>query len=153
MRLLQEIIDLPAEAVLAALGQLRDVGLIDQIVGFPEPSYAFHHNLTHDVAHCSFLRDHRRALHVRVLEAMERVHPEDGATYVEQLAHHAMQGGVWAKAAEYSRDSANRALSSGGSRETVDFFSRALSRAYSVEGGDRSRKTVATIMGNSSFLS
>ncbi len=129
LRLLQEIVDLPAEAALAALGQLRDVGLIDQIVKFPEPSYVFHHALTHDVAYCSLLRDHRRALHVRVLEAMERAHLEDRITYVEQLAHHALQGGVWAKAVEYLRDSGNKALSGGGSREAADFFKEALRAA------------------------
>jgi class 3 adenylate cyclase/tetratricopeptide (TPR) repeat protein len=129
VRILKEIIDLPAEAVLAALGQLRDVGLVDEIVEFPEPSYAFHHALTHDVAYGSLLRDHRRALHVRVLQAMEREYPGDRATHVEQLAHHAMQGEVWGKAAEYLRDSGNKALSSGGSREAVDFLKEALRAA------------------------
>ncbi len=127
--LLQQIIDLPGEEVLAALGQLRDVGLIDQIVEFPESSYAFHHALTHDVAYHCLLRDHRRALHVRVLEAVERAHPEDRITYVELLAHHSTQGGVWAKAAGYLRDSGNKALSSGGSREAADFFKEALRAA------------------------
>ncbi len=129
VRLLQEIVDLRTEEVLALVGQLRDVGLIDQIVGFPEPQYAFHHTLTHDVAYGSLLHHHRRALHVRVLEVMERAYPQDRTTYVEQLARHAVQGEVWPKAAEYLRDSGHKALSNGGSREAVDFLREALQAA------------------------
>ncbi len=140
VRLLEEIVDLPAEEVLAILVQLRGVGLIDQIVEFPEPSYAFHHALTHDVAYGSLLHDHRRALHVRVLEAMEREHPEERTAYVEHLAHHALKGELWAKAVEYLRDSGNKALSNGGSQEAIDFLNEALQAASHLAPDPRTHR-------------
>jgi class 3 adenylate cyclase/tetratricopeptide (TPR) repeat protein len=138
--LLQEIVDLPEEEVLAVLAQLRDLGLIDQIMGFPEPSYAFHHSLTHDVAYGSLLHDRRRALHGRVVEAMERESPEDRSVTVEQLAQHSMHGGLWAKAVEYLRESGNQALSTGGSREAVEFLNQALRTASHLPSAPETRR-------------
>ncbi len=126
LRLLQDISDVPAEEVLDALRQLHEIGLIDQIVGFPEPNYSFHHALTYDVAYGSLLLDHRQALHTRVLGAMERAYGEHRDAYVEQLARHAVQGKIWVKAAEYLHRSGNKALSNGGSREAVAFLKEAI---------------------------
>ncbi len=143
VRVLQEMMELPLETLMAALGQLQDVGLIDQIVEFPEPSYAFHHAITHDVAYESLLHDVRRAIHVRVMEALERIHPGDRATYFEQLAHHALRGELWAKAIEYLRHSGNKALSSGRSREAADFFRGALEAAsHLLPGPERARAAI-----------
>ena len=127
--LLQEVVHLPPEDLLALLVQLRDVGLLDQVIGFPEPHYAFHHALTHDVAYGTLLHDNRKALHARAMKAMERAYPQDRLTYVEQLAQHAVQGEVWGKAAEYLRMSGNKALSNGEGRGAVEFLKEGLRAA------------------------
>lgn len=127
--LLQEIINLPAEEVLAQLMHLRNIGLMDQVVGFGDPIYAFHHALTHDVAYGSLLHDDRQALHIRVLKALERAYQQNKAPCVEQLAKHALQGEMWGNATEYLRVSGNKALADGGGREAVEFLNEALRAA------------------------
>ena len=42
---------------------------------FPEPEYTFKHALTHEVAYGSLLQDRRRALHARIVAAIERLLP------------------------------------------------------------------------------
>ncbi len=127
--LLQEIVHLPSGDLPALLGQLREVGLLDPIVGYPEPHYSFHHALTHEVAYRTLLNENRKALHLRVLEALERAYPRDRVPYAEQLARHAVQGEVWDKAAEYLRISGNKALSNGEGREAVEFLKEGLRAA------------------------
>ncbi|HSR13280.1 MAG TPA: tetratricopeptide repeat protein, partial [Thermodesulfobacteriota bacterium] len=135
VRVLQEVSGLPLETVVAALGQLQEVGLIDHILKFPESSYAFHHAISHDVAYQNLVHDRRRSLHAKVLEALERFHPGDRANHFEQLAHHAIQGELWAKGVEYLRDSANKALSSGRTREATEFLKDALRAATHLSPG------------------
>jgi hypothetical protein len=53
---------------------------------FPDPDYTFKHALTLDVAYGSLLRERRRALHVRVLDALERLYADRLGEKVELLA-------------------------------------------------------------------
>ena len=62
---------------------------------FPDLEYTFKHALTHEVAYGSLLQERRRALHARIVEAIERLYPERLAEHVERLAHHALRGEVW----------------------------------------------------------
>ena len=43
---------------------------------FPDVEYTFKHALTHEVAYGSLLQERRRALHARIVEAIERLYPE-----------------------------------------------------------------------------
>ena len=62
---------------------------------FPDLEYTFKHALTHEVAYGSLLQERRRALHARIVEAIERLYPDRLAEQVERLAHHALRGEVW----------------------------------------------------------
>jgi D-arabinose 1-dehydrogenase-like Zn-dependent alcohol dehydrogenase len=53
------------------------------------------HALTHEVAYGSLLQERRRALHVRLVEALETLAPDRMAEQVDRLAHHALRGEVW----------------------------------------------------------
>ena len=87
--------------VVDALGPVRDVELIYETSVHPELAYMFKHALTHDVAYESLLRQRRRELHRRAGEVIEVLYADRLAEFHETLAHHFVQGEVWAKAARY----------------------------------------------------
>ena len=76
----------------------------------PTLEYTFKHALTHEVAYGSLLQDRRRALHARIVEAIEALYPERLAEHVERLAHHALRGEVWEKAVAYLRQAGAKAM-------------------------------------------
>src|SRR6185369_5917837 len=87
------------EAVLAHL-QRADV-LYRSELQASEPSYTFKHTLFQEVAYARLSTVERRALHVRVLDAIERLYPERLGEVVEQLAHHAVLGDQQPRAVGY----------------------------------------------------
>jgi predicted ATPase len=104
---------------------------------FPALAYAFKHALTHEVAYTSLLRERRRVLHARVVEALEALAPEWTAAQVERLAHHALRGGVWDKAVTYCQQAGARDQDRAAFREAVTFFEQALQAlAHLPEDGD-----------------
>jgi tetratricopeptide (TPR) repeat protein len=105
--LLQGIADVPEEALHRGLAHLQAVEFLYETRLFPEQEYTFMHALTHEVAYGSLLQVQRRALHVRIVEAIEA--PERGAEQVERLAHHALRGEVWDKAVTYYQQAGARA--------------------------------------------
>ena len=77
---------------------------------FPERAYTFKHALTHEVAYGSLLQERRRALHARIVEALEALSADRLAEQVERLAHHALRGEVWDKALAYCRQAGEKAM-------------------------------------------
>ena len=84
------------------------------------------HALTHEVAYGSLLLERRRGLHARIVEALEALAPERLAEQVERLAHHAVRGEVWDKAATYCRQAGDKALARSAYREAGGYFEQAL---------------------------
>ena len=125
-RLLEAIADVPVDEVRAGLDQLHAAGLLDQRALFPDLVYGFRHALVHDVAYESLLHERRRALHARILEAIERFYAGRLVGQTERLAHHAFLGEVWDRAVSYGRQAGARTLQRMASWESVSFFERAL---------------------------
>jgi tetratricopeptide (TPR) repeat protein len=71
---------------------------------FPDVEYSFKHALTHEVAYASLLNERRRALHARVVDAIERLYPSALAEHRVRLVHHAFRGEVWSKALTHLRN-------------------------------------------------
>src|SRR5262249_46290252 len=109
--------------------------------------------LTHEVAYGSLLLERRRVLHARLVEAIEALAPargtevvsgakglsagKQGPDRVERLAHHALRGEVWDKAAIYCQQSGVRASDRAAFREAVAAFEHALQAlAYLPESDD-----------------
>jgi tetratricopeptide (TPR) repeat protein len=92
----------------------------------PEGVYTFKHALTHEVAYASLLQEQRRALHARIVEAMEGRSGDRLAEPVERLAHHAFRGEVWDKAAAFFRQAGAKALARSAYYETALCFEQAL---------------------------
>jgi tetratricopeptide (TPR) repeat protein len=93
---------------------------------FPEFEYTFKHALTQDVAYASLKEDHRRVLHAGVVDAIEHLYAERLSEHAERLAHHAFRGGLWRRAAAYSRQAGMKAFDRSANREAVASLEQAL---------------------------
>ena len=124
--LLQAIADAPEEALHRGLGQLQAAEFLYETSLFPEHAYTFKHALTHEVAYNSLLQERRRALHTRIVEAIEGLSADRLTEQVERLAHHALRGEVWDKALAYCRQAGAKAAARSAYREAVAYFEQAL---------------------------
>jgi tetratricopeptide (TPR) repeat protein len=124
--LLQAIAELPEATLHRVLAHLQAAEFLYETRLFPEPEYTFKHALTHEVAYGSLLRERRRVLHARLVEALETRAPERMAEQVERLAHHALRGEVWDKAVTYCQQAGARAYDRAAFREAVAACEQAL---------------------------
>src|SRR5215470_6901279 len=88
--------------------------------------YRFKHALTQEVAYSSLLPDQRRALHARIVDAIESQHAERISEYTAQLAHHAVRGEQWERAVKFLRRAGAKAAAQSAYREAVTSFEQAL---------------------------
>jgi len=124
--LLQAVADEPEDRLRQGLAQLQATEFLYETRLFPDLEYTFRHALTHEVAYSSLLADRRRALHARIVRAIEAVYGNRLAEHVEQLAHHALRGEAWDKAVAYSRQAGLKAAGRSANREAVACFDQAL---------------------------
>ncbi|HXA94900.1 MAG TPA: AAA family ATPase [Candidatus Dormibacteraeota bacterium] len=126
LAVLEAIADLPEDALRVALGGLQSAELLYEAAFFPEIEYTFKHALTLEVAYGSLLHETRRALHARVVAAIERLYPDRLGEHVERLAHHALRGGLRDRAVGFLRQAGVKAAARSAHREAVGFFEQAL---------------------------
>jgi len=127
LSLLQAITDMPEEMLHRSLAHLQATEFLYETRLFPECEYTFKHALTHEVAYGGLLQERRRALHARIVAALEALAGDRVAEQVERLAHHALRGEVWDKALAYSRQAGEKAMARSAYREAVGSFEQALS--------------------------
>src|SRR5262245_25175134 len=123
---LKFIADVPEDTVHRGLTRLQASEFLYETSAFPDVEYTFKHALTHEVTYASVLLDRRRAVHARIVEAIEALYPDWRSEHVERLAHHAFRGEVCEKAVTYLRQAGAKALAHSAYREAVSFFERAL---------------------------
>ncbi len=128
--LLQAIADVPAESLRRGLTNLQAAEFLYETSVFPDLQHTFKHALTHEVAYASVLHDHRRALHARIVEAIETLYPDRLAEQVDRLAHHAFRGEVWEKAVTHLRQAGAKALAHSAYGEAVNCFEQALTALH-----------------------
>src|SRR5262247_1729953 len=124
--LLHAIAELPEAVLHRGLAHLQAAEFLYETRLFPKPEYTFKHALTHEVAYSSLLLERRRALHARLVEALEALAPDQVAEQVDRLAHHALRGEVWDKAVTYYQQAGTRAYDRAAFREAVASFEQAL---------------------------
>ncbi|HEX7784639.1 MAG TPA: adenylate/guanylate cyclase domain-containing protein [Methylomirabilota bacterium] len=124
--LLASVAEMPEEALHAALGDLQAAELLYEARLFPDLEYTFKHALTHEVAYGGVLQERRRALHGRILDALEQLHADRLGEHAEVLAHHAERAAVTDRAVRYLREAGIRAAARSANREAVDLLEHAL---------------------------
>jgi class 3 adenylate cyclase/tetratricopeptide (TPR) repeat protein len=127
LALLQAVAEAPEEPLRLGLTHLQVAEFLYETRLFPEIEYTFKHALTQQVAYETLLQERRRALHARIVEALEALAGERVAEQVERLAHHALRGEVWDKVLAYGRQAGEKALARSAHREAVEYFEQALS--------------------------
>src|SRR5262249_43550288 len=79
-----------------------------------------------EVAYGAVADAERRSLHADIVEAMQALHPDRLHEHAERLAHHALQGQLWASAVRYCRHAGDKAFDRSANREAVVWWERGL---------------------------
>ena len=124
--LLQAIADLPEPELRESLTHLQAAEFLYETSLFPDLEYTFKHALTHEVVYGGLLQERRRALHARVVGAIEALHPDRIVEHVERLGHHALRGEVWPKAIAYCHEAGTKAATRSAHREALAWFEQAM---------------------------
>ena len=124
--LLHAVAEAAEDAVRRGLTHLQEAEFLYETRLFPDPEYTFKHALTHDVTYGTLLQDRRKALHARIVGAIERAYPDRLTEHVERLAHHAVRGEIWEQAVTYLRQAGAKASARSANREAVTCFEQAL---------------------------
>ncbi len=126
LELLQAIAELPHDALRRHLVDLQSAEFLYETNIFPAVEYTFKHALTHEVTYGSLLAGRRRALHARIVEAIERLHAGRLSEHVERLASHAVRGEVWDRALTYVHEAGSKAFARSAVAEAVAYFRQGL---------------------------
>ncbi|HTO11279.1 MAG TPA: adenylate/guanylate cyclase domain-containing protein [Candidatus Binatia bacterium] len=124
--LLQAVAGVPADQLLGNLAELEEAQFLQTTSLYPDLAYSFRHALTHDVVYSTLLKEQRRNLHARIVDALEALYPDRRHEHVERLAHHALGAELWFEAVSYLREAAAKALARSANREAVAFLEQAL---------------------------
>ena len=139
--LLQAIAEMPDEALRRGLDHLQAAEFVYETGLYPDLQYSFKHALTHEVTYGSLLHDTRRALHGRVLEALERDGQGRATEQPERLAHHALRGERWEHAAKHLYLSGEKAVAGARYSAAGEFYEAAVDAIDRQEDlGDASLK-------------
>jgi class 3 adenylate cyclase/tetratricopeptide (TPR) repeat protein len=120
--LVAAIAEQPEETLRRGLAHLQEAEFLYETQLFPDLEYTFKHALTLEVAYASLLHERRRALHARAVDALERPSAVRGSERAELLAHHAVRGERWDKAARYLYLAGERAVASARYSAAVTFY-------------------------------
>jgi class 3 adenylate cyclase/tetratricopeptide (TPR) repeat protein len=124
--LLKSITDMPETRLRRALTDLESAEFVYETSLSPDLEYSFKQTLTHEVAYASMLQDQRRAIHDRIVGALETLYSDRLTEQVERLANHAFRGELWDKAVTYLQQTGAKALAHSAYREAASHFEQAL---------------------------
>jgi tetratricopeptide (TPR) repeat protein len=124
--LLAAIAELREDWLRQGLADLQAAELLYETSLFPDLEYTFKHALTHEVAYSSLLQERRRALHARIVAAIESLYPDRLSEHLERLAHHALRGEAWEQAVGYLRQAGFKAEGRSARREAAAYLEQAL---------------------------
>ena len=126
--LLAAVVRKPEAEFVSALDRLIDAGLMFRQGTPPHATYLFKHALVQDAAYGTLLREHRRALHVRIAETLESQFADIADNQPELLAHHFTEAGLIEKAAGFWGKAGQRSLERSALVEAVEQLTRALAQ-------------------------
>jgi class 3 adenylate cyclase/predicted ATPase len=146
--LLQAVADEEEDTLRRALGELQATEFLYETRLFPDVEYTFKHALTHEVTYGTLLQDRRRALHARIVAAIEQLYADRLGEQMELLTHHAVRGEAWEKAVVYLREAGAKAFRRSANADAVSYFTKGLEIVERLpEGADRDRDELALLLG------
>lgn len=117
----------PAELE-TALGRLISAGLLFRQGVPPHANYMFKHALVQDTAYSTLLREHRRELHGKIVDALESCFADTAERQPELLALHCTEAHLIEKAAGLWAKAGQRSLERAALPEAAEQLGRALSQ-------------------------
>jgi class 3 adenylate cyclase/predicted ATPase len=150
LAVLRAIADMDDGALRVGLAELQATEFLYEIRLFPDTEYTFKHALTHEATYGSLLQERRKALHARIVTAIEELYRDRLGEQMELLAHHAVKGEVWDKAAVYLREAGTKAFVRSANTDALGYLTRALEVVESLGPGvlrDRNELAVLLALG------
>ena len=130
--LLHAIADQDEGTLRQGLARLQATEFLYETRFVPDLEYTFKHALTHDVAYRSLLEERRRAIHARIVDAIEALYPDRLAEHVERLADHALLGELRERAVAYLHEAGLKATARYALRAARARFEHALAALASL---------------------
>lgn len=127
--LVEALGEVPTDALLDGIEEAHRARLLSSSEDAFQARFTFAHELIRQTLLTGLSLPRRQRLHLRVAEAIERVHARDIEAYVADLAHHLYQAGAAAdpeKAARYLALAGDRAMEGAGFEDALRAFERAL---------------------------
>ena len=124
--LLAAVVLKPRTELDAALARLIAAGLLFRQGVPPHASYQFKHALVQEAAYGTLLREPRRALHARIVEALESNFADVAENQPELLARHCTEARLNEKAVMQWEKAAHRSLEKSAYVEAAEQLTRAL---------------------------
>jgi class 3 adenylate cyclase/tetratricopeptide (TPR) repeat protein/ribosomal protein L40E len=124
--LLHAVAEEAQDSVRGQLALLQSAEFLYETRLFPDSEYTFKHALTQEVAYGGLLTDRRRAIHARIVEAIERLQGDRLGEQIERLAHHALRAELWDKALLYARQAGAKAMARWALRDAGTHLEQAL---------------------------
>ncbi len=114
------------------LAQIKELIARQLVMEEGEDVFVFRHALTGQAVTAGLLSRERRALHARILAAIEELRRNDEAS-LDQLAYHAYAAADWPRAVDYLTRAGRRALALYAPAVALDDFNRALDASSHLE--------------------
>jgi class 3 adenylate cyclase/tetratricopeptide (TPR) repeat protein len=124
-RILETITEMKEE-LKSGLVNLQGLEFIYEKSLFPDLEYIFRHALVQEVAYNSLLINRRKEIHEKIGKAIETLYPTRLEEFCEMLAYHYSKSGNLAKAYEYLKKSAEKAVRKDALFEGVRFYNEAM---------------------------
>ena len=140
--LLQEIMCCDEGHVLTLL---KEVMAAQLVVEEGVDLFAFRHALTQQAIYAELLLRERQGLHRSLAQALERLTTASPLRerYLEDLAHHSSEAGIWEQALTYQQEAGAKALSLYAQRAAIAHFTRAEEAAHHLSQTPPSRLSLA----------
>ncbi len=124
-RILETITEMKEE-LKSRLVNLQGLEFIYEKKLFPDLEFIFRHALVQEVAYNSLLINRRKEIHEKIGRAIENLYAQRLEEFYEMLAYHYSKSGKLAKAYEYLKDSAKKAVRNHATFEAVRFYKEAM---------------------------
>lgn len=127
--LLREIMGCDEKQLLALLKELMAAQLV---VEEAVDQFAFRHALTQQAIFSELLLRERQGLHHGLVETLERLSASSplAEKYLEELAYHSYEAGMWEQALTYASEAGERVLRLHAQQAAIEHFTRAIEAAH-----------------------
>jgi class 3 adenylate cyclase/tetratricopeptide (TPR) repeat protein len=138
-RILETITEMKEE-LKSGLVNLQGLEFIYEKSLFPDLEYIFRHALVQEVAYNSLLLNRRKEIHEKIGKAIESLYPQRLEEFCEMLAYHYSKSGNLAKAYEYLKESAKKAVGNDALYEGLHFYKEAMQILPQLPQNDESKR-------------